>query len=1117
MSHGGFQLFYDTHSEALADCLADELAVAAGAGNPLVPRTVLVPQLGLERWLTRTLAERHGIAANIEFLPPAKLAWRLLRQWREKLPKRSPFDRDLMQWRLFDLLPQLAAEDDTLAAMLEGRQPELRRLQLAGRLAHLFERYQAYRPDVLEAWEQGKAVEGFQAALWRALVAMTKEAPRSRLMAEYTRHLRTCDTPPEGLPERLFAWGCINISPQVLDLLDAVALHVPLQFFMPTPCGEYWGDLPHRRHLKDYLDDMAGLLKDKTDEPNRLLVSLGGVGREFTARIFTNEALQIESLTSDCESPRDTLLQRLQADIRGMGQPDPAGRGELEAMLDGSIQIHACHSPLREVQVLHDHLLDLLQHDPELEPRDIVVMMPDVGRYAAAVEAVFGALEPDDKRYLPWTVADRARADADPLMAFFLRLLSLPATRLTLDFVLEAMDVPSLRRAVGLAVEDLPLLAEKARQAGIRWGDDAADREAEGLPAFDDFSWAFGRQRLLLGYMLGEEAEGLDLIDGIAPLADLEGQLAQDFGALRDFERRLHALRQWMAGAHSPEDWKNKLTAFVQAVAQPDRDDRAGQRALADIRKALNDFAENAGLAGFKDTLDWQAVRELLGADLANERSGQRYLDGGISVCSMVPMRDVPFKVVCVLGLDADAFPHRDEADVLSLIRADGDAGRRRLGDRSVREDDRYLFLQTLMAARSHLYLSHVGMDLASGKPREPSVVLTELIEHLAEAYFLDPGKARDALVVHQPMHPFSPALFPDKAKQPPLFTYRDEWRQAAGQTRGGSRLEAFVDIDLPPEGGDLARVSLDELKRFFDAPQKAFLQQRAGLVIPRLDETPEREPQVLNHLEQWHLQQAMLPPLLADDAPDPTRLLAAMRARALLPPLAAGAMALADMHEILEPPVREWQAWTGHAGHGDTHSFEMDFDGVGTLYGRIDGVYERGFAGWVGKNGNHKRWFGWWLKALVHAAEVDNPDTEYMAFGIDNGGQPELPAQITMPEPEAARDILCGLLQTMLQGLAAPLQLPPASGWKLAQALAAPTKTASKQGEDAVRKDALKKARKKWADGHAFAAECEDVWLRTVFRSVDPWDAPDTTLVQARTIFLPPWKAMTGVSHDDV
>ena len=599
-----FQLYYDTRADALAETLA-RLLVETGGADPLQPRTVLVPQLGLENWLTRILAERHGIAANIDFMAPAQFARGLLRAWQPDLAPRSPFDRELLQWRLYQVLPRVAADDGHLHDLLHGRQPELRRLQLAVRLAHLFERYQAYRPDVLEDWAGGNSANDSQARLWRAVLATAGEPPRSRLMRDFVRSFGAEGARrPPSLPEHVFAWGCINISPMVLDMLRVASRHAELHFLMPTPCREYWGDLPHRHELASYLEAFADGFMDSR-RPIGCWCRWAGSGasswRGCLPTIACRCRVPMARRANRCATVCCTACRPTSSPWHSQVNDRRKAQADCE---DCSIRVQVCHSPLREVQVLHDHLLDMLGRRPESGAArhrgDDAEGGPLRGGGGSGVRR--------DRRARPAPCAldgGRPRAkDAHPVTSLTMRLLGLPPQRLGLDLLLDVLEVPAVQRALQVEGERLEELRAMAFEAGIRWGEDGADRVAEGLPEFDDFSFAFGRRRLLLGYLLGDDDEEA-LVEGIAPLSDIESDRAHAFGALLRLERQLHELKRDMRVPRTPRQWQDLFNEHLALLLDLGDDDRDAARALADVRRALAGMVEDTDAAGFDQPLDW--------------------------------------------------------------------------------------------------------------------------------------------------------------------------------------------------------------------------------------------------------------------------------------------------------------------------------------------------------------------------------------------------------------------------------------------------------------------------------------------------------------------------------
>jgi exodeoxyribonuclease V gamma subunit len=1077
-----FQLHYNTDLDALADILADLLA-RRDPHNPLLPETVLVPQEGLQRWLVQRMAERHGIAANLEFLRPAAFVWRLLRAVRPDLPLQSAFDRETLRWRLFGL-PEVA-----------DAEPEpLRRFHHATHLAQLFEQYQGYRRDLLDAWQRGAETDDAQARLWRALVAAAKdEPPRNTLIGDYLRrHGNDGAAPPPGLPRRLFAFGCINVSPDVLHLLSTVARHAELHFMLPTPCREYWGNVESRREAR-----RAGRATfDMPDNP--LLVSFGGVGREFVAELFNDDSIHDE-LADIGEPPRDNLLHRVQADVVELKAPSKEARTAAIDPADRSIQVHVCHSPLREVQVLHDRLIDMLQCDPALEPRDIAVLVPDIAAYAPCVEAVFGALAPDDPRRIPWSISDRAAGATHAITAMFLRLLGLPASRLGLDEVLDTLAVPAVQRRAGLAGDDIDGLRRSAAAAGIVWGEDEADRTVHDLPPYREFSWAFGRERVLLGYLRGDDDDH-DLAHGIAPIGDVEGDRVEAFGQLLHVERQLRALAVFQREAHRARDWQARLNQALTALL-PERLEDDEQRAAETIRAALATLALHTAAAGCDEALDWQCVRAFLRERLDEVPARQRFLEGGVSICGMVPLRSVPFRVICVLGLDAKAFPRRDPGDVLSRLDADALAGRRRSGDRSRREDDRYLFLQTLMAARDVLYLGYTGIEQRDGTPREPSAVLSEFLDVVCEGYFRNEKAARLALVTQHPMRPFSPKLFDGSDAR--FYTYRHEWRAAAqpGPTRA---LRAFAAADWPADE-PVVRVALDELARFLRAPQKHFLLRRAGIDVgdaPQLND--EREPLVDNPLHAAQRERRLLADLLADASLPAAQLHRRLAASGLLPPLALGDDLFVQSLREVSPQAALWRERCGDEAQ-PAAPFTLAMPSGRVIDGSL-ALFPRGYAGWVGALRSVSGWTRWWLEALV--ARAQDGTLPCLAFGHGDD-KLAMPRALAVPAGDAAHEVLDRLLDVYVEGCMRPVPMPPRSGWAYARELA----------ESGNPDKALSEARKKWSGVHTHDdekrwTESDDPWIALALDGAGLFDDAEVTerfQDLAERVYAPVWQAIRG------
>ncbi|HET9485255.1 MAG TPA: hypothetical protein VFO79_14935, partial [Xanthomonadales bacterium] len=582
---------------------------------------------------------------------------------------------------------------------------------------------------------------------------------------------------------------------------------------------------------------------------------------------------------------------------------------------DASLRVHACSSRLREVEILHDALLEMFERDPALTPRDIVVMTPRLDDYAPLVEAVFGTA-PEPRR-IPWTVADRAARETHPLLRTFGVLLALPQSRLPASEILDLLAVEAISRRFGLhgdAGDDIARWIDALR---IRWGLDADDRERVGVGRWADYGWRQGLDRLVLGYAMGGEAEAGLVATGtgaVAPYAYVEGQRAALAGALARFVERLADWRTRLAQPRSASAWQDALTALVgefHDAQGADADEAAALATIHDAIRAVVDSARRGGQAEL--ALPHAVVRAAVGQRLAEPERYQRFLAHGVTVCAMVPMRNVPFRVVCLLGLDDGEFPRREPEPSFHLMRA-----RPEPGDRTRQDDDRYLFLEALLAARDCLHVSHVALNPRDGSARPPSTVVAELVDFVVAAY---PPAAREsvrrAVYLEHPAAPYEAASYADAAS---LRSYDADWVEAALATVG-PRVEPppFVDPadeavpettaaaaqadgsattdgrEDGPASDAVPRIALDDLLAFHRNPVRHYTRRVLELELPDLAEPADDEPQARGGLERYGIDDALLGMLGRDPAADDATLLAVLRARMLLRPGHAGAR---DAHD---------------------------------------------------------------------------------------------------------------------------------------------------------------------------------------------------------------------------
>ena len=1063
---GDFRLYHSNALDLLAELLAEELRAPAPGQSLLAPDTILIPQVAMRRWLQATLAAKHGIAANLEFLTPGEFVARALDANLGKAT--DDLDAAGLRWRVYAALSDPAVRAKPAMARIVAYLADgdaAKAWSLAGELANVFEKYSAWRRDWLLRWDDGADADDPQAILWRA--AMANREHRARRIQRYLARFADGEALPVGLPSRLFAFATLNVSPDVLRVMATQARVGTLHFYLPTPTKEYWGDLQSLgARLRAGEDPFADDVRD-----NPLLRDWGAAGKDFMALLGGDEVVQPSGEIGAYVDPeeaagelRDSLLHRMQADLfHRRDRPSGAARSEVDAD-DPSLQFHACHTRLRELQVLHDRLRALLEDDrfdPPLQPREIAVLAPDIDPYAPYLDAVFG----DHADAIPYALADASPLQNEPLAEVFLRLLALPVSRFGLEDILDLLASPPLAEAANLDAQDFERLHAWLQAAGARWGIDAAHRESSGAPRDDAYTWRFALDRLLLGHASGDDGE----IAGVAPWPELEGGSLSALDSLLRLLGVLARHERTLGESLSPSQWRERLLALLDALLPSAPSNASGQRALDRLRTLIDDFAQQAENAGFDDPVAPEVVRAHFAAALSEADTRAPLLTGGISFARMVPMRLLPFRAICLLGMSDGDFPRRDPAAGLNRLVAELGTKDRRRGDRSTRDDDRYLFLQLFSAAQDAFYLSWLGADPRDGSTREPSALVSELLA-AASAYHVKPEEAVEQLVLRHPLQPFSPQAF--GAGDARFFSYRKQWNPAAGSLAGARRIAPpWIGANetlspLEPETG----LSLDALRRFLLDPAGQFLRQRLDIRLPEIEGADEDiEPlQAPSHGLQRHaLQRAVFDALL--EGRDETTMRSALRARGLLPSGALGARALNQVMREVGPHAEAFVHWRGDADPSSL-PVEVEIDGL-RLHGRIADVRPQGIARlrFGAPNGPSSIRNGLdWL--FARAAGIDMPfvefhDTEQHGIG------PHVREAISR---EQAIEALRGLIALRREGLQRPLPFAPYSAWELFDA--------------DTHERGLRDAAKKWRGSERQWAEGDSESLRLALRGRDPF-----------------------------
>lgn len=915
---------YGQRLDRLAERLADELA-AAPLDDPLASEIVIVPHPGMGRWLQQFLARRWGIATLLDTPSPARFAWDLLRRLDGALPDQSGYEREPLSWRIHALLPRLARQPGCapIAAYLDADDP-LKGYELALRLATIIEQYLVYRPAWLERWQRGDTIgggavaahEGWQAPLWRALREAIGEPSRAELIAAAIGRVRA----PRGvaraaLPPRVAVLGVSTLPPLYLEFLAALGTRVPVSWYHVNPSAHYWGNivLPRERARQLELLARQGIAEPDAhlESGHPLLAAWGKLGRDFLE--LYGQAHPIYNDEAVAGAADGSLLDWIKASLGELDaqRPPPA--------LDHSLRVHACASRLREVEVLHDALLACFERDPTLTPRDIVVMTPRLTEYAPLVEAVFGSAP--DALHIPYTLADRTAAQSHPLLRALQRLLALPQSRLTASEVLDLLAVPAIARRLRLGGDDEARVARWLHALRVRWGLDGADRERAGAAPYHEYAWRPALDALVMGYAC---APGDELIAGVLPYAEIEGQTGAAAGALTRFVERLDHWRERLARPRPARDWQLAIDALLGELFDEARADAAEIEARRLAYAAVADWVDAVRRGGAEaERLDAAVMRAAVGERLETPERRQRLLSTGVTVCAMVPMRNVPFRVVCLLGMDDGEFPRREPAASFNLMRM-----LPAVGDRSLLDDDRYLFLEALLAAGTHLHVSYRSRNERDGSPRPPASTVHELVEFVVGAYVEqargwapsgapaaledEARRVRAALCTEHPAAAYDPRNYLDPA------SFDRGWLGSARALRG-PRLEtapfcsAVPSADAAPAAP--GEVALADLHAYYRNPPRDYCRRVLEIELRESRAPEDDEPFELDALEGYALRQALIERLLREPDVDERRLQAWLHAQNLLRPGQLGELDYAADLAAVHTQLAQYRALLAAAG----------------------------------------------------------------------------------------------------------------------------------------------------------------------------------------------------------
>jgi exodeoxyribonuclease V gamma subunit len=1119
------------HRSERADGLLDALGLllADPLPDPFEPEVVAVPTRGMERWLTQRLSttlgarsgRRDGVCANIDFPSPRRLSGDAVATASGIGAATDPWLPERALWPLLEVIDACLAEPwlGTLATYLGGPNDATgeipdpvrrsRRLRSATQIAESYDRYAVHRPEMLRAWLDHDDADGagrrlppdavWQAELWRALRARIAEpGPAERVDAACRR---IADDPTAvDLPPRLSLFGLTRLPAGLSHVLRALAASRDVHLFLLHPSPALWVSVTRAR------EDAPRIVWRDADPTadlptNRLLASWGQDAREMQLVLDPDFVDHHHPVDHAAASLLAMIAADVRADRRPPGTPLP-GHDDRRPLLrpdDRSLQIHSCHGRARQVEVLRDAILHELAENPRLEPRDVIVMCPDIEAFAPLIQATFGAGEvsgddaddpppadpadahPADLRV---RLADRGLLQTNPIVNLASQLMALVGARVTASEVLDLADREPVRRRFRFDDDDLSRIQDWVAASGIRWGLDAAHRAPFKLDALPTGTWRAGLDRVLTGVAMTEDDQRL--FAGVLPLDDVGSGSIDLAGRLAELVDRLETALDRLGQTQTIDAWAAVIADAADLLSVPSPKD-SWQR--SELQRLLDDVVREATVAGVSNpaALAPAEVRALLADRLSGRPTRANFRTGHLTICTLVPMRSVPHRVVCLLGLDDGVFPRQAPRDGDDLM-----LEHPHVGDRDPRSEDRQMLLDAVLAATDRLIITYTGNDERTNTPRPPAVPVGELLDLVDETARGGDHPARDQVLVRHPLQPFDPRNFASGALVPDRAWGFDPVTLAGARALELPRTQAgpFLARPLPPAPATATRIELESLVRFAQHPVRAFLRQRLGIsVADYSQELADAMATELDGLGKWAAGQRLLDALLA--GVDPRTASLAEIARGTLPPGVLGLPVIKQVFPIAQRLAGRAQAVVEGAPPPASIDVHVALSDGRSLTGTVAGVHGDLLLTATYSRLAAKHRLAAWVRLL--ALTGAHPERRLASASVGRGQQ-SAPAAIARIAPLAddaggRRAVALAQLESLVElydrGLREPLPLYCLTSGAYAQAAA-------------IGRNPISAARKAWTSEWNFDHEDKELEHQLVLGGILPFDdLPATELAR--------------------
>ncbi len=1022
----GFYLYTGNRLEILARQRLCKILSQRPLKDPFKQEKIIVQSQGMSSWLKLQIADNIPICANIEF----PFLYSFIKEVLEKTlpqdlrPNIDLFTHDVLIWKIFDILPEIAGNHPELSSYLKGRNSKIKQYQLSEKISYSFDQYEIFRPDILLNWKDNiikKKVNEWQAQIWQNI--SRNNISRSQGFQNFFSlgDISKLDY------ERIFVFGITTMPAVYINFFQTLGHsdNIDVHFFYLTPCKKNWEynlSKKEAERINSFLSiKNISNPEDFMEQGNPLLSSFGQVGREFFSSILD----VTEYDTEDCftETKVSSTLELIQDNI--LNNKPTAELQYSQDKYDRSIQFHNCHNKTREIEVLYDNLINIIELDNTIQPGDIIVTTPNITAYEPYIKSVFNRRNEEslDSLQLPYSLSDIKMAKNSKVVNSFIKLLELVSSKYKMTEILDLLETTAIREAFDIEDENIDLLRKWTDESGMRWGINAEHRSSLGLPVFNENSISAGLNSLLLGIAL-EDTE--DVYNNIFPYDEIEIAESELLGKFSHFLSSLSEIRTILTKKYTMNQWHDILNSVIDKFFINNNNTFKDISILVNVIVSLKESAE---LAGFEKEVTLDIVRSYITEHIETETIYEGFLRGKITFCTMLPMRGIPAKVICMLGMNDGEFPRQETKIGFNIIDKEI-----RLCDRSKKMEDKYIFLESILAARKNLYISYIGQSDKSNEIYSPAGPVCELIDYLKQ---ICGEECVESMVTNHKLQAFNSIYF--NCTNSNFFSYSAVDCNAAKTLNSEKKhkTQKAEETRNREKEKDLSTINIEGLTAFFKNPCRAFLNQTLNVAYSsiNLTETLDTEPFTINNLEKYTLTQELLSSVIKEK--DRNKLYKKLKYSGKLQVGIEGESYFNNLYTqintILTTSFKGIEPAKELLNNTNSTNFEFELDNHICINGNLDNFSEAGYqVCLILAKESGKRVLECWLNHLCLAASGKGERTYY--FICKPGEKTNSTGILENVSQQEAMQMLLILTDIYKEGVKKPIPFFPESSYVFAK-----------------------------------------------------------------------------------